>query len=80
MIPMQIRYIVIYFIPPHIRNGQGCHSYEVSLLKSQSQLFMSKKLAHCSTLFSGETVSTYHYLQLQKILPDRFPVTHSVQN
>ena len=25
-------------------------------------------------------ISTYHYLQLQKILPDRFPVTHSVQN
>ena len=26
------------------------------------------------------TISTYHYLQLQKILPDRFLVTHSVQN
>ena len=25
-------------------------------------------------------ISTYHYLQLQKIFPDRFPVTHSVQN
>ena len=101
VIPMQIRYILIYFIH-HIRTGPlhtfklfsswiciPCQPHKVTSHKSQSQFLTSKKLAHCSTQNTvnskhpsqkQSTISTYHKLQLQKILPDRFPVTHSVQN
>ena len=61
VIPMQIRYILIYFIH-HIRTGplhmfklfsswicMPCQPHKVTSHKSQSQFLTSKRLAHCST-------------------------------
>ena len=61
VIPIQIRYIFIYFIH-HIRNGplhmfklfsswicMPCQPHKVTSHKSQSQFLTSKKLARCST-------------------------------
>ena len=69
MIPMQIQYILIYFIH-HIRTGplhmfKLFSSYFVYLInrtrslqdKSQSQFLTTKKLAHCST---QKTINSKH--------------------
>ena len=69
VIPMQIRYILIYFIH-HIRTGPlhtfklfsswiciPCQPHKVTSHKSQSQFLTSKKLAHCST---QNTINSTH--------------------
>ena len=69
VIPMQIRYILLYFIH-HIRTGplhmfklfsswscMPCQPHKVTSQKSQSQFLTSKKLAHCST---QNTISSKH--------------------
>ena len=83
---------IIYFIN-HIRTGP-LHTVTsgqttVTPVRNARNQNTSKKLAHCYTQNTINSkhqeskqsiISTYHYLQLQKILPDRFPVMHSVQN
>ena len=96
VIRMQIRYISYIFHPPyqdwtiahgHLRTNHN-HSFFTPVWSARNQN-TSKKLAHCYTQNTINSkhpsqkhsiISTYHYLQLQKILPDRFPVKHSVQN
>ena len=68
----------------HLRTKHS-HSFFTPFRNTSNQN-ASKNLAHCSTQNTINSkhpsqqsiISTYHYLQLQKILPDRFPVTHSV--
>ena len=69
VIPMQIWYILIYFIR-HIRTGplhmfklfsswicMPCQPHKVTSHKLQSQFLKSKKLAHCST---PNTINSKH--------------------
>ena len=101
VIPMQIRYILIYFIH-HIRTGplhmfklfsswiyvprqpHTVTSGQITVIASYEQkagsLFYTEHNQWQTSQPKQSIISTYHYLQLQKILPDRFPVTHSVQN
>ena len=92
---MQIQYILIYFIhhtrtgPLHtVTSGQitvtvPSHQFETQGTKTQAKSWLTVLHRHNQWQTSQpkqSIISTYHYVQLQKILPDRFPVTHPVQN
>ena len=60
------------------------HQFETQGTKTQAKSWLTVTHKTQSTANipakRSQLLAQYHYLQLQKMLPDRFPVTHSVQN
>ena len=69
----------------HLRlnhSHSSSHQFETQGTKTQAKTWLTvlHRRQQQTSQPKQSISSTYHFLQLQKILPDRFPVMHSVQN